>query len=113
MITEVEFDDRPMDAGEVRVLRAWATQSLVVHIECFRQPPQPPQLRSCAECGSFPAEPGQGIRVAPSVDAFRDGGGFMRITISDLSGDTRQILITVRSAGLSSPTTPGSLVGAS
>jgi hypothetical protein len=102
MIKTIEFDQTSMEAGEVRVLRAWATDPLFVQIECFRQPPQPPQLRPCRECGSFPLREGEPLKVAASVDVFAERGGFLSITVADASGDRRTMRVTVTPTSYSS-----------
>ena len=93
---EYDFDESPMDAGDTRGLRVWGEQPLTVRIECFRQPPRPPKLQACAECGSFPVFPGASTTITAPAEAFEEIGGFLRIMLLDGSGEVRMIEIIVR-----------------
>ena len=54
MIGRVDFYEGQISPGESRPLHAWTdAEPLFVAIQCFREPPNPPALTGCAECGSY------------------------------------------------------------
>lgn len=96
MITRIEFGEAPLAAGAERAFRAWTdAEPLRLKIECFREPPRPPQLQPCQECGEYVLESGQEIRVRASSSVFRDAAGHILVTVTDAAGYSRQLTIAV------------------
>src|SRR3954452_2454448 len=76
MIKYIEFDQKEtLRPGDERIFRAWATTPLFMRIECFRQPPSPPQLRTCQECGEFPLGNGEPCPIRVSSKVFKNEDG--------------------------------------
>lgn len=95
MITSVDFSEKPIAPGESRTLRAWSDIGpLFVAIECFREPPSPPSLAPCQECGNYSVGSGQAVLVKAS-NIFDSGGGYLRIVVRDMSGDEREFRLTI------------------
>jgi hypothetical protein len=67
-----------------------------VAIECFVEPPQPPQLKPCANCGTFPLASGQSFNFSAEKEVFQNRRGYMRISLSDASGDRRSVDIAIQ-----------------
>lgn len=102
MITSLEFDSSPVIAGEVRRLMVLSdVPPIFVGIECFREPPRPAQLRPCQECGSFRIMPGECFEITASLSVFSEKGGFLRVNIRDVSGDSREFELRVKTRGRS------------
>jgi hypothetical protein len=110
----VELSTEPLEPGGSRKLKAWSeaaptermaiggpedlgTEGLTpmsVAIECFVEPPKPPQLRPCPSCGEFRLANGEPILLNADEDLFKTGG-FLKITIVDLAGDKIERRIVV------------------
>ena len=96
MISKLELSTEPLILGETRQMRAWGEEPLSVAIECFVEPPQPPQLKPCAKCGTFPLTNGQPFSFSAKKEVFQDGRGYLRISLSDASGDRRSVDIAIK-----------------
>lgn len=90
--------------GEAGVLEVFSEDTsdldprFVVEIECFIQPPQPPTLQPCTECGQFRVKSGDQVGFAASP-VFQYSGGFLRFKIRDLkTSDVRLYEIPVSSS---------------
>lgn len=100
MITNINFDAGPMMPGESRTLNALSNSGpIFVAIECFREPPQPAQLRACQECGTYTFSPGEQFVVTASRLIFSEHPGYIRVVVRDASGDTREFNLKVGEAG--------------
>ena len=100
MITHIDFSDEPLEAGQERVLCAWSdAEPLTVAIQCFREPPTPPQLRACAECGSFRVTSGEPISVAASLSAFEETTGYLVVRVTDAQRDFREFRLEIYHSG--------------
>ena len=100
MITDITFNAKPIRLGEHRFIRVWSdTGPIHLAIECFRQPPAPPQLQACPECGSYKLLPGQEFFVTASPSVFLQHTGYLRVEISDASGDFHVFNLTVATTG--------------
>lgn len=96
MITNINFDTGPIRPGESRPLDVWSnTGPIFVAIQCFREPPQPAQLTSCQECGSYTFAPGDHFVVTASRRVFTQRSGYLRVVVRDASGDTREFTLSV------------------
>ncbi len=95
MITRVDFSEASIAPGESRLLQAWSDVGpLFVAIECFREPPSPPNLTTCDECGSYSMQSGQSIEVKASM-IFESVSGHIRVVVRDMSGDEREFKLKV------------------
>jgi hypothetical protein len=96
MITNVEFDDRPIRPGDMRRLTAWSNAEMSVAIYCFTDEPPPPGYRPCASCGTIPVKSGIGINVTCDRRTFeRGGGGILEVKLTDTAGDKREYNLSV------------------
>jgi len=99
MITNVIFSELPIAPGESRALSATTdTEPLVVAIQCFREPPTPPSLRPCKECGTFPLRAGEVLYVTAS-QTFEHIGGYLKVTLTDGAGDAKEYKLTIEVEG--------------
>jgi hypothetical protein len=95
MITSVDFKEDPIAPGESRTLRAWSdVDPLFVAIECFREPPSPPNLTACDECGNYSIASGQSVEIKASA-IFETVSGHIRVVVRDMTGDVREFKLTV------------------
>jgi hypothetical protein len=95
VITNIDFSEDSISPGESRTLRAWSDVGpLFVAIECFREPPTPPNLTACDECGSYSIKSGQSIEIKAST-IFESVSGYLRVVVRDMSGDMREFKLTV------------------
>jgi len=96
LIIDINFDSRPIEPGESRPLYAISDAgSIYVAIRCFREPPHPPQLTQCQECGSYKLAPGEHFVVTASHQTFADHRGYLSVIVSDESGDKREFTLSV------------------
>ena len=96
MIANVYFDVGPIHPGESRHLTVSSdTGPISVAIQCFREPPNPPHLTSCHECGSYTFETGDYFVVTASLEAFAERTGYLRVVVRDASGDAREFTLSV------------------
>lgn len=96
MITRIDFSEEPLEAGQERTLRAWTdAEPLFVAILCFREPPTPAQLRTCAECGSFRVTSGEAISIAASLTVFESLDGYLLVRVTDAQRDYREFRLEV------------------
>jgi hypothetical protein len=111
MITSIDFNEEPLQAGEQRILLAWSnTQPLFVEIKCFREPPTPPELRACSECGSFRVSSGEAVTISASLSVFAKSAGYLLVRVTDASRDSREFRLEISNdAGSSSSYTEGGL----
>lgn len=99
MITQLDFSDLPIAPEESRSLKAWSDAGpLVVAIQCFREPPTPPHLTACQECGSYRIQSGQEVTIIASA-MFQAVSGYMIVTVKDAAGDLREIRLDVAKQG--------------
>lgn len=96
MIHEIEFDKRPIDAGEMRPLVVHADSPLQVEIKCFVRMPPPPGYRRCHACGVITIQSGELHFINADSGVFKEEGGRLEITVSDRSGDIRKFNLEVQ-----------------
>lgn len=99
MITNINFDAGSIMPGESRPLIVSSSSGpIFVAIECFREPPEPAQLRACQECGTYTVAPGDQFMVTASNLVFAEHPGYLRVVVRDASGDTRAFNLKVGTA---------------
>jgi hypothetical protein len=96
MIRNIEFDQRPIGAGEMRALVVHADSPLRVAIKCFVEAPPPRGYRPCDACGVITLQSGAMHFINADKGAFKEEGGRLEITVSDRSGDTRTFNLEVQ-----------------
>jgi hypothetical protein len=97
MITNVLFADQPIAPGERRPLAAWSdAEPLFLAIQCFRQPPTPPKLTDCKECGTFIITSGAEVMVEASQTLT---AGYLYVEVHDASGDRRAFTLEITARG--------------
>jgi hypothetical protein len=101
MIKNIEFDDRPMEVGEQRLLYAESDYKVAVEIKCFVQNPPPPGYKPCPSCGILDQKPGQPLVITASAELFSVSPGSLEITVRDGSGDEKHFSVAiVRTGGI-------------
>lgn len=87
---------QPMAAGEIEPSEPGDVSSnpLTVAIECFVEPPQPPELRPCSSCGEFELAHREPHQLQADPELFQTGG-YLKVTITDAIGErvTRKIVV--------------------
>ena len=103
MISEVIFDESPIQSGDKRSFRAFADAPMTVQIKCFTNAPPPPGYKACPSCGTIALQSGAAIDITADQTTFdQAGGGELHVTVKDATGDTRDYRLTVVDRGSSS-----------
>ncbi|WP_165583343.1 hypothetical protein [Aquimarina atlantica] len=68
-----------------------------ISILCFTQPPRPPKLNPCDECGRFKLISGERFYFNANPSVFVEKGGYLKLIIQNQSGDVWQRKIEVSS----------------
>ncbi len=95
MIRDIDFDTSPAHAGERRSLVVDGDGTISVAVKCFVEPPHPPRLRACAECGRVQGYSGQAFDIQVSPTTFAGKPGYLEIEVRDGTGDSRAFRLKV------------------
>ena len=91
----VELESNFLRPGQENGLVATSDSPLSVEILCFVQPPRPPQLSGCPECGRFNIESGVRFSFNANQRLFQNASGYLKLTVSNLQGEKWQRNIDV------------------
>src|SRR6266550_1869688 len=71
-------------------------KKVAVNIECFVEPPTPPELQPCQACGSFKVTSGEPFEIVVDKDLFSGKTtGILKLSFSDSSGWKHETEIAV------------------
>ncbi|OEK04235.1 hypothetical protein BFP71_12180 [Roseivirga misakiensis] len=83
----VELESDRLRFNQQGSLIAHSDSEIEISILCFTQPPRPPKLSPCSECGDFQIESGQRFFFTPNPILFRENEGYLELTIRNTEGE--------------------------
>ncbi|TSE04003.1 hypothetical protein [Aquimarina algiphila] len=92
---KVELENIRLFANQQNSLIAHSDSEMELSILCFTQPPRPPELKPCDECGKFPLISGKKFFFNASPSIFEKKKGHMKLIIQNQSGDVWQRKINI------------------
>ena len=95
MIDVVQFDPRPLRAGESRELVLSGDGPFQVMVSCFVDRPPPPGFRPCAACGKTTVRALERFRITTDREMWRRKEGSVQIDIVDATGEEKTLILTI------------------
>ena len=83
----VEMKSTNLVPGDKGSLVAYSDSTMEVVILCYVQPPNPPELSGCDQCGSFRIQSGVEFNFSTNKELFEKNHGYLQITIENSSGE--------------------------
>ncbi len=92
---KVELEMNQLAFERQSSLIAHSDSKMEATILCFTQPPRPPKLNPCSECGTFEITSGERFYFNPNPRVFEDRGGFLELKIQNKIGEVWQQRIRI------------------
>lgn len=98
MIRRVDIPNS-IEAGKTIKFSVHADGPLVIQIGCFVDRPPPPRFTGCPECEVLHVQSEESILFTAGVETWRGKRGFYQFTITDATGDSRQVSMGIIQRG--------------
>lgn len=92
---KVELESTRILTNQQNSLIALSDSEMDISILCFTQPPRPPELRPCDECGKFKIISGERFFFNANPSIFENKKGYLKLIIQNQSGDVWQRKINI------------------
>ncbi len=84
---QINISESELRVGEFGLLTVQSTSPVTLKIKCFVQPPRPPKLKSCDQCGTFRLSNEDTFRFSGDLRVFGSTGGFLQLNLTNEEGE--------------------------
>lgn len=92
---KVELQTNRLALNQQNSLIAESDSKMEISILCFTQPPRPPKLKTCDECGRFEINSGERFYFNANPSIFENNKGYLKLIIQNQTGDVWQRKINI------------------
>lgn len=93
----------PLEPGDFRQFTNLGNDTISGQIRCFVSKPPPPAYKPCDACGSFKIHAMDNIFILADESTFSEFGGSLIIEISDSTGNSERIELSVNRKNQNTP----------